>query len=168
MATKLEAALSIKHQIFLSPDPAAESGADGGPIPITSEQTDRWKQGTGSGQNDREYQRKRTVGAGATDSYNTLAAGSLVDRLNQAIDLDEFKSVSIKCTDGQIEVVGSAGNPLPMFTGAGEGFNLSAGQMCAFSLGSAGIDVTVNSLFEITETSTTAPATYVLTFTGAQ
>ncbi len=167
MATKLETALIIKHQIFLSPDPADENGADGSPIPISSEQTDRWKQGQGLAQNDREYQRKRTLAPSGVDAYNTLGAGGLNDRLNQGLDLDEIKTFSIKCTGGEIDVIGGTGTPLPIFTTAASGIHLEAGHMAAFSLGPAGLNVEVNSLFDIVESSGSNPASYVLTITGA-
>jgi|TARA_Y100000310_G_C20641918_1_gene794435 hypothetical protein len=127
----------------------------------------RWKQGTGSGQVDRAYMADGSLGAGATDDYNLLAAGSLVDVYNQAIDADELKGVVIRCETGEIEFRGDAANALSMFTNASEGITLAAGQSAGFDLGAAGIDVTTDSKFEVFD-SDGGGSTYTLWLIVAQ
>ena len=165
MATSLSSALIIQHLCTLGLDTASDGRI--GPVQGNNEQTDRWRQGTSSGQANRAYKRVRTIGAGATDSYNTLAAGSLTDLDNQVIDLDELKGFSLRCTSGEIQLTASAGTPLPFFAAAADGIKLEAGHALALSFGAAGLDVTTNSLFEITETSGASSATYELVFHGA-
>ena len=97
-----------------------------------------------------------------------LAAGSLEDIIGQAIDADEAKALVVLCTDGEIKVTGAAANGLGCFTAASEGNALSEGQFVAIGLGKAGLDVTVNSKFDITETSGTATAAYTLGLIVAQ
>lgn len=166
MATTLAASLGIKHLVTLTPDPAAEPGGKN-PISLDNTQEDRWRDGAGSGLANRVYKRIRSVASGATDSYNTLAAGSLVDILNQAIDLDEMCGISLRCTSGSIRLIATAGTPIDMFQAAGDAINLDSGDMFAMSFGAAGLDVTVNSLFEILETTGTGASEYVLEFHGS-
>ncbi|MBC8425132.1 hypothetical protein H8E07_13495 [bacterium] len=166
MASVLSSALTIDHQLAL--DPNSVTGRTG-PIGGENKQVDRWANGITSGSADRGYKRVRVgLGAAATDSYNTLAAGGLLDLDNQAIDLDEIKGFSLRCTDGAIKLVASAGTPLGLFLAAGDGIAMTAGDAFAFSWGAGGLDVTVNSLFEITETSGATTADYTLQFHGAQ
>jgi len=166
MATTLAASLGIKHLVTLTPDPTAEPGGKN-PISLDNTQEDRWRNGAGSGLANRVYKRIRTIGSGATDSYNILAAGSLVDILNQAIDLDELSGITLRCTSGSINFVASAGTPIGLFLAAGDGLPMVAGDVFAYSWGAAGLDVTTNSLFEITETTGTGSSAYVLEFHGA-
>lgn len=128
--------------------------------------------GTGSGQANQPYMRDRggvdaDLLAGATDSYNVLAAGALVDMYGTAIDLDEVKALMVVCDLGAIKVVGGAANPLGCFTGAGEGFKLASGQSCLLDLGATGLTVGASGTFEITETTTANPAQYRLILVGA-
>ena len=83
------------------------------------------------------------------------------------IDLGELKGFSLRCTSGEIQLTASAGTPLPFFAAAADGIKLEAGHALALSFGAAGLDVTTNSLFEITETSGASSATYELVFHGA-
>ena len=165
MASISEAALSVALRTKATPDTATGiTGDQHG----DAEQTDRYTQGTGSGQIDRCYKRVRTIGIGATDSYNLLAAGSLEDIIGQAIDADELKGFVLRCTSGEIELVASAGTPIGLFLAAGDGVPLTAGQWVAWGLGAAGLNVATNSLFEITETSGAAAAAYELGLVVAQ
>ena len=165
MASTASAELTIRFLTTMTPDTTTGiTGDQHGDV----EQTDRWTQGTGSSQVDRAYKRVRTIGIGATDSYNLLAAGSLEDIIGQAIDADEAKALVVLCTDGEIKVTGAAANGLGCFTAASEGNALSEGQFVAIGLGKAGLDVTVNSKFDITETSGTATAAYTLGLIVAQ
>jgi hypothetical protein len=166
MATTSSASLDLALRLLLAPD----TDADGreGPIKADTVQSDRWVQGTASGQVDRPYKRVRSIGAGSTDSYNTLAAGALRDIDGQIIDLDEMKALVLRCLTGSIRLVASAGTPIDLFAAAGDGLNISAGHAIAVSFGAEGLDVTVNSLFEITETTGAATASYELSFVGAQ
>ncbi len=163
MATSLAASLRI--------DALASQTGDS---PVTGDrhanmkQTTHWTNGTGSGQVNRVYHENHTLSASATDSFNTLAAGSLTDIDGQAIDLDELKGFKIRCTSGSIEVAGTTGNPMPLFKAAGDAINLAAGQEFAANFGAAGLDVTTNSLFEVTDTAGGSGSAYTLWFTGAQ
>jgi hypothetical protein len=126
-----------------------------------------WKQGTASGQVDRVYMVSGSLSASATDSYDLLAAGSLTDVLGQAIDADELKGFVLRCDTGTIECTGEATNPIGIFKAGGDGFNLSTGAIAAFSYGAAGIDVTTDSKFDITE-AVGSTATYTLWLIVAQ
>lgn len=128
----------------------------------------RWTAGSAAGQVDAVYRRERTVGSGATDAYNVLAAGSLETPAGEAVDLDECKAIMVRCTAGSIKVVGGTSNPMFCFTGSGEGVVLTAGQSFGLDLGPFGIDVTTNSTFEVIEATSGGPATYQLGFIGAE
>lgn len=127
-----------------------------------------WRNGTGSGQVDRVYHISGSLSSGATDAYDLLAAGSLTDILNQAIDADELKGLVLKCVTGAIEMTANATNGIGLFKAASDGINLSAGDTVAFSLGAAGLDVTTDSKFNITEATSGAAATYELWLIVAQ
>ena len=131
----------------------------------------RWIQGTSSGQVDTPYVRDRSaLGAGATDSYNVLAAGALKTPSGDTVDLDEFKAMIVRVTDGTIKVVGGAANPMSCFTGSGEGVVLVADSdqaTFALDLGPDGIDVTANGTFEIIEAGGATTADYEIEFIGA-
>lgn len=166
MASELQAALSFSLLCRLVPD--ITEGLDGTVMRADAIQEDRWVQGTGSGQADRSYMRIRTIPSAATDAYNTLLAGALRDIHGQTIDLDEIKALVLRCTSGAIKLVASAGTPMGIFLAAGDGIPLVAGQYVVFGLGAAGLNVAVNSLFEITETTGTGSSGYELAFVGAQ
>ncbi len=126
----------------------------------------RWTDGNASGQVNRVYRKTGSLGAGATDSYNTLAAGALTDVYGQTIDLDELKGLVIVPLTGSIRLEAPAANFIGIFNDATDLLNVPAGGL-AFDFGAAGLDVTVNSKFDITETTGAATATYELWFIGA-
>ncbi len=147
MATSAAALIRILGSATLSADSPYS-----GPVSAELENNTngrRFKNGTGSGQVDRVYQVDGTLGAGATDDYDLLAAGSLTDVYGQAIDADELKAIVIKCNTGEVSFQGNASNQLSLFTSASQGIVLGAGATAGFDLGAAGIDVTTNSKFEI-------------------
>lgn len=166
------------YNASLAIDFAAETVFDSSVSPFASGSTPqntrnvnggrRWKAGGASGQIEAVYKRTRTVGSGATDSYNVLAAGALETPAGETIDLDELKAIVVKCTAGAIKVVGGTSNPVSCFTGSGQGVALSADQTFAMDLGPGGVDVTTNGTFEVVETSASASATYELQFIGAE
>ena len=125
-------------------------------------------QGTGSGNADRVYHKSGTLAAAATDSYNTLAAGSLVDYLNQAIDLDELKGLGVKCLTGSIKLEAPATGFIGIFTDATDLLNIPLGCTVLFDFGATGLDVTTNSKFDITDLAGGSGSTYELIFWGAQ
>lgn len=128
---------------------------------------EQFTQGQSSGQSDRVYVRgSRSLGIGATDAYNLLAAGSLKDPLGQTIDLDELKGLMLICLTGKIRLIASTGTPITLFQAAGDAINLSAGQFAMFGFGPTGLSVETNSLFEILETGG-AGSTYSILFFGA-
>ncbi len=127
---------------------------------------ERWTNGQGSGQIDRVYKVAGTLGAGATDNYNALAAGSLTDVYGQAIDLDELKGIVIRCLTGQITFEAPGASFLSCFKAAADGIVLVAGHSIGLSFGAGGIDVTANSTFDIDD-SGGAGSTYELEFIGA-
>lgn len=106
----------------------------------------RWSDGTGTDQVDRIYKVDGVVGAGATVSYDLLAAGALKDIFGQAIDADELKALVIRCETGEIEFRGPAANGISLFTAASEGIKLAPTHVAAFDLGSDGIEVQVSTL----------------------
>lgn len=158
-------AVTMQIDVLGSLTPASPQA---GAIVDNMQTTTRWTNGTGSGQADRQYHRTRTLAAAASHNYDTLAAGSLTDSLGQSIDLDELKGVKIKCTSGSIKVVGGAGTPAGFLTAAAEGFQLAAGHEVGFNFGAAGLGVTTNSKFDITDTAGGSGSAYEITFFGAQ
>lgn len=126
----------------------------------------RWTQGTGSGQVDQLYVVQGSLGAGATNSYNTLAAGALEDIYGAAVDLDELKGMILVPLSGAIRLEAPAANFIGLFDDASDLLNVPAGGM-ALDWGAAGLDVTTNSKFDITEDTGAATATYLLAFWGA-
>jgi hypothetical protein len=112
-----------------------------------------------------------TIGSGATDTYDLLAAGGLIGPLGELIDLDELKGLALRVTSGEVKFIRHGANGLAMFTSNNEGLQLkSAGGLRAVVLdfGPDGLDVTTDSKFEIVETSGLASATYELAFIGAK
>ena len=166
MASTAEAAIIVQLLSSMTPDTATGiTGKQRGNV----EQSDRFTQGIASGNVDRCYKRIRSGrGAGATDNYDLIAAGSLEDLIGQAIDADELKGIVVLCTDGELKVTGAAANQLGCFTAASEGIKLAEGQWVALGLGAGGLDVSTNSKFDITETGGATPADYDLGFIVAQ
>lgn len=166
MATNVNAWLQIRALATIT----ATSPASGDVVLecVNSAGGTRWTNGTGSGNVDRAFYVSDAVAAAATDSYNLLAAGSLEDIYNQAIDADELKGLVIKCLTGAIKVVGTTGTPIGLFVAAGDGINLAAGHTLAVDFGATGLTVSTNSLFEITDTAGGSGSTYELWFVVAQ
>lgn len=165
MASSLSASLIIRAQAELVPSsPAAGAvlaelaNATGGTF---------WTPGQGSGQIDRVYLASVSLTSGQTVNYNTLAAGSLLDALGQAIDLDELKGLVVKCTSGSIKIDAPAANFIGIFADASDLIRLSSGQTIAFDFGAGGLDVTTNSKWDIVETASST-ASYTIMFWGAQ
>ena len=165
MASSLSASLIIKAQAELVPSsPAAGavlaelSNATGGTF---------WTPGQGSGQIDRVYLASVSLTSGQTVNYNTLAAGSLLDALGQAIDLDELKGLVVKCNTGSIKIDAPAANFIGIFSDASDLIRLTAGHVIAFDFSAAGLDVTTNSKWDIVETASST-ASYTIMFWGAQ
>lgn len=128
---------------------------------------ERWTNGIASGNVDRVYQVAGTLGAGGTDNYDLLAAGSLTDVFGQAIDADELKGIVVKCVTGEITLEAPVANGLGFFKAASDGVVLSAGQTIGVSFGAGGLDVTTNSKFDIDD-SGGAGSTYSLWLIVAQ
>lgn len=131
----------------------------------------RWSNGAGSGQIGAAYRTMATIGSGATDSYDLLAAGGLIGPLGEPIDLDELKGLALRVTSGEVKFIRHSSNGIALFTSNNEGLQLkSAGGLRAVVLdfGPDGLDVTTDSKFEIVETSGAASATYELAFIGAK
>jgi len=162
MATELAAELTINARTTLyGSDPITE-GTAGDRL-----STRRWTQGIASGNVDRRYLVDGTLAGSATDSYNLLAAGSLTDDYGQAIDADELKGLVLKCVTGQITFLAPGANQLGCFNAAADGIILAAGQTMALDFGAGGLDVTVNSLFDVDD-SGGAGSTYELWLIVAQ
>lgn len=128
----------------------------------------RWTDGTGSGQIGRVYHATGSLTASGTATLNLLAAGALKDRFNTTVDLDELKGIMIKCLTGQFSVAAAAANGLTCFTGASEGVKLAAGHTLAVDFGAAGLAIGSTGSLTLTETSTSAGATYEIILTGAE
>lgn len=125
----------------------------------------RWTEGNGSGQVQREFFEERALTAAATQSYNLLAAGSLTDRFGQAIDADEIKALIIKPVSGSFVLNMPAANGFGLMTDPTDLINIPSGGIC-MSWGAAGLDVTTNGKFDITDTG--AAGTYQIAFIVAQ
>lgn len=128
----------------------------------------QWVQGTTSGAADRVYHKSGTLSAAAVDSYNTLAAGSLLDVFAQAIDLDELKGIGVKCLTGSIKIEAPASAFIPIFTDATDLLNIPLGATFFMDFGAIGLDVTSGSKFDITDLAGGSGSTYELIFWGAQ
>ena len=105
------------------------------------------------------------------DSYDLLAAGSLLSPLGEAIDLDELKGLALRVTSGSIKFQKPGSNGLALFTSNNHGLLLSATaglRAIVLDLGPDGLDVTVNSKFDIVEATGAATATYELALIGAE
>ena len=122
----------------------------------------RWTQGTASGQVGKCYRKTGSLAAGATDSFNLLAAGALEDVYGQTIDADELKGLVIKCTSGAIKLDAPAANFLPIFADASDVIKIQNGCTVAFDWGAAGLSLGSDAKFDIVETSGAATATYEL------
>mgnify|MGYP003631766249 CR=1 FL=1 len=126
----------------------------------------RWTEGQASGNIDRVFYNEYTVGSTETDSYDVLAAGSLLDLLGQAIDLDELKVLVVKCTSGSIQIAAPAANFLGIFADATDLINFTSGQTVAFDFGAAGLAIGTDSKFDIIETASSTAA-YSIAFIGS-
>lgn len=166
MASSSSALLRLRMVIEAIPDSAT---ADGALEKVIENATNgrRWSQGTASGQVDRVYYVEGSLASGASDSYDLLAAGSLTDILGQAIDADELKGLIVIPVTGAIRVNATASNAIGLFDHASDLINVPGGGL-AFDWGAAGLDVTTNSKFEITESTSAATATYKLAVIVAQ
>lgn len=127
-----------------------------------------WRNGQASGQVDRVLLANGSLSSGGTTAYDLLAAGSLTDVLGQAIDADELKGIVIKCLTGNIEVTGDATNPIGFFKAGSDGINIPTGATFAMDFGDAGLDVTTDSKFSVTESTSAAAATYQIWLVVAQ
>ena len=164
MATALSSMLSIEARTrYDVGDP--HGGGVNGDLQNASGGT-RWRDGTASGEADRGHLASATLGASATDSYNVLAAGAIVDIYGQTIDLDALKGIVLKCITGSITFEAPASNGLGLFKAASDGLTLAAGQTLGVDFGPAGLDVTTDSKFDIRD-SGGAGATYKIWFVGA-
>jgi len=170
MAIESNALLQIRLVMDEILDSSADPGASGTVQAVVENANGgrRWANGGGSGQVERVYKRIRTLASGATDTYDVLAAGSLVTPGGQPIDLDEVKALCLHVVSGECKLVATGASFLGVFTAASEGIKLSAGQTVALDLGAAGIDSTTASQFAVTETSASASVEYRLAFIGAQ
>lgn len=129
-----------------------------------------WTEGRGSKNVDRVWRNAGdsvTLGFGATDSYNLLAAGGLLDILGDTVDLDELKGIEITCLTGAIAFKAPAADFLPCFGAAGDLIKLAAGHTIGISFGAGGLSLSTSGKFDIIETSGAASATYCLEFIGA-
>jgi hypothetical protein len=154
-------------------DPTIDPGAVSSAVGNVEAQSGgrRWTNGTGSGKVGAAYKRIRTIGSGATDTYDLLAAGSLQTPLGRPIDLDELKALSLKVTSGEVKIIKHGTNGLDIFTSNNEGFQLKAAgglRAVVLDMGPDGLDVSSNSRFEVVETSGAASATYEIAFIGAE
>lgn len=164
MATSLAVSLRIIAQADLTPSSplagailAKLENATGGRF---------WTQGTGTGNASQCYLADVTMTASQTVSYNTLAAGALVDTGGATIDLDKLKGMVILCNTGAIKIDAPATNFIGIFADASDVIKLGAGNCIAFDFGPGGLDVTTNSKWDIVETASAA-ATYSIMFWGA-
>jgi|TARA_Y100000034_G_scaffold119215_1_gene160755 hypothetical protein len=123
-----------------------------------------WTDGGGSGQIEQAFEQNYTIGAAATQAFNTLAAGALTDLAGDTVDLDELKYLVIKVNTGTVELTAPGANFIGLFKAAADALVLPVGTY-AFDLGAAGIDVTVNSLFNLVDTG--AGSTVTVAFGGA-
>lgn len=127
----------------------------------------RWTHGQAVGQIDRVYQADAVLTAAASKSHDLLAAGLLKDVIDQLIDLDELKAISLVCLTGSIKIVAPAANFLPIFGAAGDFIALSAGQTMAFDFGAGGLVFALNSKFDIVDTFGGSGSTFSLMFVGS-
>lgn len=127
-----------------------------------------WTNGTGSGEIGQVYRARHTIAAGVTVNFDTLAAGGLLDILNDAVDLDELKWLYIKVTSGRVEVVAPAMDRIDFFKHPTDAINIAAGQAICIDFGAAGLDVTTNSKFDITDIAGGAGSVVEVSFGGAQ
>ena len=122
----------------------------------------RWTQGTASGQVGKVYRKNGSLSAGATDSFNLLAAGALEDVYGQTIDADELKGLVIKVTSGAVTLNAPAADFLPIFADASDLIKLQNGTTMAFDWGAGGLSLGTSAKFDLTETTGAATATYEL------
>jgi len=167
MASTLSARLLILAQSSQIPDSTVLTGAREISLSNGTE-GQRWTQGTGSGQVDRQYYRDGSLGAGAIDGYNLLGPGGLKDIDGQLIDADEIKGIRLEVLTGIISFAGAPADHLPCFTDAGKGLKLAAGQTIGIDFGAAGLALGASGKFDIKELSITAGATYRLWLVVAQ
>jgi hypothetical protein len=173
MASTFSALLNARLVFEEVADPAVNPGAiinATGTVDATTGGR-RWTTGTGTGKIGAAYRRLRTVASGATDSYDLLAAGSLVSPLGESIDLDELKGLALRVTSGSVKFQKPVSNGLGLFTTNNHGLLLSATaglRAIVLDLGPDGLDVTVNSKFDIVEATGAATATYELALIGAE
>jgi hypothetical protein len=127
-----------------------------------------WTNGSGSGQIDQVYRATHTIGAAATVNFDLLAAGALTDITGATIDLDELKFLKISVTSGQISFLAPAANFLDLFIATGDALDLSANHGVTLEWGAAGLDVTTNSKFDITDLAGGSGSVVEVSFGGAK
>ena len=127
---------------------------------------EKWTSGNGSGQADTVYIASGSLTSGGSVSYNTLAAGALLDIDKATVDLDELKGIMVVCLTGSIKVDAPAANFAPFFGTASDFIPLTAGECWVRTFGAVGRDVQTNSKWDIVETAS-SNATYTILFWGA-
>jgi hypothetical protein len=150
--------------------PAANAGKSGPRLSLLENATGGtyWTSGNASGQADTIYNPGlKTLAAAATDSYNTLAAGALTDIEGATVDLDELKCIVVRCVSGAIKIDAPAANYMGFFGTATDYVPLGAGQTWAMDFGPGGLNVTVNSKFDIVDTNGGSGSTYYIEMVGA-
>ena len=127
-----------------------------------------WTSGTGSGEIGQVYRAQHTIAAGITVNFDTLAAGGLLDVLDDAVDLDELKWLYIKVTSGRVYFAAPALDRRDLFKQPNDAIDITAGQAVCIDFGAAGLDVTTNSKFDITDIAGGAGSVVEVSFGGAR
>jgi hypothetical protein len=108
--------------------------------------------GAGANQANQVFQDQRTLADAANETLNFLAAGSLVDKLGDTIDLDELRALFIhnNSADADLVIGGAAANQLPIFAAGTDKLNLPPGGVFIFIAPDAnGVDVSTNSQLKL-------------------
>jgi len=166
MATTAYATLTIAVKAEMTPDSPLEGIIKGDANNGSKGQS--WTNGTGSGQIGQVYRAQHTIGAAATVNFDTLAAGALADIAGDTIDLDELKWLYIEVTTGQVEFIAPATSFLDLFKATGDAIDLSANHVLCLEFGAAGLDVTTNSKFDITDIAGGSGSIVEVSFGGAK
>lgn len=162
------ATTEVRAQLSVIASVTPASPRTGALLAALSAYTDgeKWTSGNGSGQADTIYIGAGSLGSGGSVSYNTLAAGALLDIDKATVDLDELKGIMVVCLTGAIKIDAPAANFAPFFGTASDFIPLAAGEVWVRTFGAAGRNVQTDSKWDIVETASST-ATYTILFWGA-
>ena len=147
----------------------ATAGLTTAQVPLALEDHFQLASGTGSGQADKIYTLRNTLGASAAASLDL--AGSLSDGLGTALTFVTIKLVRVTAASGNtndVQVTRPASNGAPLFLAAGDGLSVRPGGVFTWCAPGVGVTVTAatGDLLTFTNSAGSTGVTYDVVIIG--